>query len=142
LVYDPRAWSEGRGMSEIPTYSNEELRKLVAARLNEVVDPCSIAAGAPAGLADMGLVSSVQIERGSNGSIRLVVKVGVTHPFCMMAAVFLNEAKTRVSAIPGVDEVEVSLEGDLLWTPKLMSSEYKERLEKVRQGRLALPVKQ
>jgi len=40
-------------MSEIPTYSNEELHKLVAARLNDVVDPCSVVAGAPAGLADM-----------------------------------------------------------------------------------------
>ena len=68
-------------MSEIPTYSNEELHKLVAARLNDVVDPCSVVAGAPAGLADMGLVRLVQIERGSSGSIRLVVKVGVTHPF-------------------------------------------------------------
>ncbi len=100
--------------------------------LNEITDPCSVVAGAPAGLVDMGLVSEVSVERTQDGRRRAVVKIGVTHPFCMMAGIFIKEVRERVSQISLISDVAVALDENMLWTPELMTEEYKERIGQVR----------
>lgn len=109
----------------------EEVRE----RLNGIIDPCSITAGAPAGLVDMGLVRDLRLEPDGQGGQRAVVAIGITHPFCMMAGVFLNEVRKRVILIEGVDDVEVCLDSDTIWTPELMTQAYRDRLETARQAK-------
>lgn len=95
--------------------------------LNQIVDPCSVAAGLPAGLVDMGLVETVSVKPGPAGA-RVSVSLLTTHPFCMMGAVFISEATERLRALGGVGDVEVMLEGRSTWTPDRMSPGYAERL--------------
>ncbi len=99
----------------------------VRAVLDTIIDPCSTAARAPAGLDTMGLVRTVVVECREGGAF-ISITVDVTHPFCMMAAVFMAEAQKRVVAMPGVATVEVSLHRGDLWTPDRMAPAYRDRL--------------
>jgi metal-sulfur cluster biosynthetic enzyme len=106
----------------------------VRAALDEIVDPCSTAAGAPAGLEEMGLVREVEIRDGRGGA-RVRVTIGLTQPLCLMGIPFLKSARERVSAMPGVGKVEVSLASGIDWTPAQMALPYQERLARVRRAR-------
>ena len=117
------------------TIDSTSLESAVRECLNTIVDPCSVTAGAPAGLGDMGLVNMVRIDLGDDGRRCAVIKIGITHPFCMMAGVFLNEAQKRVVLIDGIDTVDVTLDSDTVWTPAQMSEGYQARLGQVRQAR-------
>jgi metal-sulfur cluster biosynthetic enzyme len=108
----------------------------VRAVLNEIVDPCSAAAGAPAGLADMGLVRRIEVRPGDAGALIDVV-LALTEPTCLMGFPFVRSARERLSALPGVERVEVSLDPGLEWTPAEMDPEYAERLERRRALRRA-----
>lgn len=99
----------------------------VRAVLNTIIDPCSTAARVPAGLDTMGLVRAVCVKHGVNGA-SIAITIDVTHPFCMMAAVFLAEAQKRAAAMPGVVSVDVSLHRGDLWTPDRMAPQYRDRL--------------
>jgi metal-sulfur cluster biosynthetic enzyme len=106
----------------------------IRAALDEIVDPCSTAAGAPAGLDEMGLVREVEISDGPQGA-HLRVTIGLTQPLCLMGIPFMKSARERLSAMPGVSEVEVELASGLDWTPARLAPAYRERLERVRQAR-------
>jgi metal-sulfur cluster biosynthetic enzyme len=99
------------------------------ARLNQIIDPCSIAAGAQAGLVDLGLVRSIEFEDLGSGRYKAVVQIIITHPFCMMAGVFLNEVRKRLIEIDGIAEVEATLDAETMWTPELMTPEYRRLLQ-------------
>ena len=104
--------------------------------LNTIVDPCSRAAGAPAGIAEMGLVRQLEVHQSPGGaSIRVVI--GVTEPGCLMGAAFVNDARQRLRELPGVAEVQVSMDHAFDWTPEDMSPAYQARLEQLRQRRRA-----
>lgn len=96
--------------------------------LNDIIDPCSVAARAPAGLDDMGLVGSVEIRPGADGAT-VSVTIGTTHPFCMMAAIFMNEANRRIGELAGVRDVNIALDHGEIWTPSRMKPHYREQLE-------------
>jgi metal-sulfur cluster biosynthetic enzyme len=108
----------------------------VRAALNDIVDPCSAAAGAPAGLDEMGLVREVEVRNGPSGA-RVRVTIGLTQPLCLMGIPFLKSARERLSGMPGVGEVEVSLASGIDWTPARLAPAYKQRLEQVRRARAA-----
>ena len=104
--------------------------------LNTIIDPCSRAAGAPVGIAEMGLVRQIEVQNSPGGaSIRVVI--GVTEPGCLMGAAFVNDARKRLQALPGVAEVQVSMDHAFDWTPADMSPAYQARLEQLRQRRRA-----
>jgi len=104
--------------------------------LNTIVDPCSRAAGAPVGIAEMGLVRQLEVHHSPGGaSIRVVI--GVTEPGCLMGAAFVNDALKLLRALPGVAEVHVSMDQAFDWTPEDMSPAYRARLEQLRQRRRA-----
>ena len=110
----------------------------IRAVLNEIVDPCSAAAGNAAGLGDMGLIREVRLDREGAGT-NVFVSIGVTHPMCLMAGVFLNEARTRLGKIRGVGKLTVELDSGHVWTPDDLSPDYRARLEAARSA--AAPVK-
>lgn len=106
------------------------------ATLNSIVDPCSRAAGAPAGIAEMGLVRQLEVHHNPGGaSVRVVI--GVTEPGCLMGAAFVNDAHNLLQALPGVAEVHVSMDHAFDWTPEDMSPAYQARLDQLRQIRRA-----
>ncbi|MFI5801078.1 metal-sulfur cluster assembly factor [Streptomyces sp. NPDC051677] len=96
--------------------------------LNGITDPCSITAGVPAGMDDMGLISDIQVRDDSAGGQRVSVKFGLTDPTCMLLGSFANEARERLAALPGVTGVDVSLDHDMEWTPDMLAPHYRQRL--------------
>lgn len=93
--------------------------------LRAVVDPCSIATGAPIDIVDMGLVRSARI-RDDVG----VVSLRLTHPFCMQAA---NIADGVRDAIRGLGlEAVVEIDQADEWWPTMMAPEARERLRRIR----------
>jgi metal-sulfur cluster biosynthetic enzyme len=110
--------------------------------LNEIVDPCSRAAGAPAGLVDMGMIPTITVGEMGDGQAEVGVKLIVTHPFCMMSSIFINEIGQKLSAIPGIGKVNVEFDARDFWTPDLMSDSYRTRLEDMRARRRENNLKQ
>jgi metal-sulfur cluster biosynthetic enzyme len=106
----------------------------IRAALDEIVDPCSRAAGAPAGLGEMGLVRDVRVEPGPAGA-RVSVVLALTEPTCLMGIPFVTSARERLAALEGVAHVDVSLAANFEWTPAELSPAYAERLERVRELR-------
>ena len=105
----------------------------VRAALDEVLDPCSEVAGVPAGISEMGLVRSIEIEGSRDGAI-VRVAIGVTEPTCLMGPSLAHGARDRLGALAGVARVEVTLSSDD-WTPADMSDEYRARLAAHRAAR-------
>jgi metal-sulfur cluster biosynthetic enzyme len=102
----------------------EEIRR----RLNTIVDPCSVATGAPAGLVDMGLVREITIREAPGGAT-VLVRLGLTEPGCMIGASFLVRARECLEPLPGIAHLEVQLQHDCDWTPDDLDPRYAQRLE-------------
>jgi metal-sulfur cluster biosynthetic enzyme len=103
--------------------------------LDRIVDPCSVAASAPAGLDSMGLVRDVVVRPGDTGA-RVAVRIAVTEPNCVMGPSFLASAREVLAAMEGVADVDVSLDDAGDWSPADMDPAYATRLADVRRQRL------
>jgi metal-sulfur cluster biosynthetic enzyme len=108
----------------------------IRAALDGIVDPCSVVAGAPAGIAEMGLVREVAIGEGAEG-VAVRVRIGLTEPGCMMGASFVVKARERLAALPGVIRVDVELDHAADWHPSDADPAYQERLRVIRAQRRA-----
>jgi metal-sulfur cluster biosynthetic enzyme len=106
--------------------SGAGIEDAVRAALDDVVDPCSEVAGVPAGLLEMGLVRDLEIEAGEAGAT-VRVTIGVTEPTCLMGPALASGARERLSAVPGIAGIEVSLCDDE-WMPSDMAPTYRARL--------------
>jgi metal-sulfur cluster biosynthetic enzyme len=94
----------------------------VVAALDEIVDPCSAAAGTPAGLVEMGIVDAVAID-----GVDVTVTLLPTFAGCLFAGLFAGEAERRIRALPWCERVRVELVGDRIWTEERMSRALRER---------------
>ena len=101
--------------------------------LEGVVDPCSRAVGAPAGLVSMGLVLDVSVS-GAPGAAIVKVELGVTEPGCMMQGIFSAAAEHAIRLLPGVDD-DVRIDQAFVWDPDAMVADYRARLTRVRAER-------
>ena len=106
----------------------------IKAELDLVIDPCSAAAGAPAGLVEMGLIRALTVRPGEDG-VSVLVRIGVTEPGCLMGAAFAVQARERLDALDGVGEVEIELDHAADWLPTDLAPAYRSRLEQVRAAR-------
>ena len=104
-----------------------DLKAEVLACLESIVDPCSVAAGARAGLVSMGLVGDITIENRAAGR-HVNVTLHVTEPSCLMGAIFQANALTAITALSGVGSAAVEIDRTHLWSPQEMSPEYRRRL--------------
>lgn len=103
----------------------------IRAQLNQIVDPCSLVAGAPAGLVELGLVRSLELRETPDGAA-VRVRIGVTEPGCMMGASFAIKAREQLTALDGVASVDVELDHAGDWDPADIDPRYAERLAAVR----------
>jgi metal-sulfur cluster biosynthetic enzyme len=90
--------------------------------LRQVPDPCSIAVRAPMDICEMGLVEEVEIE-GSRVRVTLLL----TDPSCVHFRPMQRYISDRVGALDGVDDVEVALSTESLWTPDRMRTAFPAR---------------
>jgi metal-sulfur cluster biosynthetic enzyme len=108
-----------------------ELGGEIRALLNDIVDPCSAAAGNPMGLVDMGLVRNLVVSDAGNGRIAVSADVRVTDPNCMMGVVFTAEVRKRLDALPAVASHAIRLSHEFDWTPDDVTGPGKERMRSV-----------
>jgi metal-sulfur cluster biosynthetic enzyme len=92
----------------------------VRAALNTIVDPCSVIAGVPAGLADMGLVRQITVTDG-----RVEAVIGVTEPTCLMGVTFLRDARAVLANLDGVSTYDVRFDYQLKWNESMMTTDYR-----------------
>ena len=93
------------------------LEEQVRRAMQGIHDPCSVAAGTPIDLADMGLISSLVIDESGQVSIG----VRLTSPTCVMMGFFTDEITRAVEQLDGVVSVTVSFDNGMNWDPQLMS---------------------
>lgn len=99
--------------------------------LNEIIDPCSVGAGVPIGLVDMGVVESVEVT-GDAVEVRLLP----TFPGCMYTAVFAGEIVRRLRALDWTGEIGVVLTPEQsVWDEGRMSPVARGNLQKARDER-------
>lgn len=110
----------------------------IRAELNEILDPCSVAAGAPAGIDEMGLVRALSVNEAPGG-VAIEVRIGVTEPGCMMGASFAIKARRQLAALDGVVAVDVQLDHQADWEPGDIDPAYAKRLAAIRAARMGGP---
>jgi len=88
------------------------LDERVSAALAGVYDPCSIAAGRPTSLIDMGLTTGWTFDAGT-----LRVTFCVTFAGCTMAPHFTEAARVELAKIAGVERVETIVDTSYIWQP-------------------------
>ena len=101
--------------------------------INTVSDPCSVAAGATAGLVDMGLVAAVELEPGSSADRwNVTVTIRLTEPTCWMGFSFTNSARDALSRVGRLENASVDLSTDMDWTPQDATPEFQRQLTAIR----------
>lgn len=80
--------------------------------LEEVIDPCSVTAGAPLSVVDMGLIDALSV--GADGVVRLAMRA--TSAMCTMIAGMMKVAEERLALVEGVTRVDVKLCSGAIWT--------------------------
>jgi metal-sulfur cluster biosynthetic enzyme len=95
--------------------------------LEDVVDPCSVAAGTPLSLVAMGLVHSITMDDGA-----VSIELLLTGPGCLYGGLFADAVRREVTALPGVRSVDVRLVTDDVWEPARMSEDARLALARTR----------
>lgn len=89
-----------------------QVEEQALALLETVLDPCSVAAGRPVSIVAMGLLVGLEVT-GATARVRL----RTTFPGCTMAPKFAEAAEERLRSLPGVQDVEVTIDPTFTWTP-------------------------
>src|SRR5512145_1480953 len=73
----------------------------------------------PVNIYDLGLIYDIETDDQN----RVKITMTLTAPNCPVADILPNEIKEKVSAIPGITEVEINLVFDPPWDQSMMSEE-------------------
>lgn len=84
----------------------------VLAALEGAFDPCSVAAGRPMHLVEMGLVDDVRVE-GEDVHIALTL----TSPSCMMLGQIMDQIDGLIMPLTGGRRPKITFDDGLSWTP-------------------------
>ena len=75
----------------------------------------------PVDIVELGLVYRVDVEQLPDGGRRVEIDMSVTAPFCGMGDILRQDLHDAVSALPGVDAVQVTLVFDPPWDASRLS---------------------
>jgi metal-sulfur cluster biosynthetic enzyme len=99
----------------MPDASPDPLQAISDA-LQHVVDPCSIATGAPVSLADMGMIKQIEV---SGERVRITLRV--TSALCLQIGNIVDAVERNISRIPGISSVACTVDPSGDWTPAMMA---------------------
>lgn len=77
----------------------------------------------PVNIVDLGLIYDLAIEPTSAGKNRVDVKMTLTAPGCGMGPVIANDAKAKIEALPAIEEANVVIVWDPVWSPQMITAE-------------------
>jgi metal-sulfur cluster biosynthetic enzyme len=101
-------------MAETATVTRDE----ILGALKEVYDP-----EIPVNVVDLGLVYDVQVEDND-----VAIKMTLTFAGCGMGPYIAQQAEWRVAEVDGVEDVNVEMVYDPLWTPEMITEDGKKLL--------------
>ena len=99
-----------------PRVTRAGFNDAVRAVLGRIHDPCSVAAGRPMSVIDMGLVLGWRLD--ADGV--LAVEFCVTWGGCTMAPHFLSAAERDLAGLPGVTRVKARVDPDHVWDERAL----------------------
>lgn len=91
---------------------SESVVSAALAMLDRVPDPCSVAAGDPLSIVELGLVEQVDFREGT-----LSVVLALTEPGCWYYFELRDSVTDAVSSLEGVESTRVSIDGGIIWSP-------------------------
>jgi probable FeS assembly SUF system protein SufT len=104
---------------ELPENATEaDIEAAVWQQLRTCYDP-----EIPINIVELGLVYDCSIERTSNGSRVVTIKMTLTAPGCGMGEVLTQDVKEKIEMIPTVERADVELVFDPPWNQTMMSEE-------------------
>jgi len=77
----------------------------------------------PVNIVDLGLIYDLAIEPTTPGRHRVDVKMTLTAPGCGMGPVIASDAKGKIEALTAVDEANVVIVWDPVWSPQMITAE-------------------
>jgi metal-sulfur cluster biosynthetic enzyme len=98
------------------------LLDVVTERLTDIADPCSVAAGNPMNIVEMGLIKDVALLNG-----RLEVSMCLTSPTCPMLEHFAKEMRRVLADMPEVVAIDIHGDTGMEWTPERLSADARAR---------------
>lgn len=104
----------------IKEIEKKQLEETIIAVLKTIFDP-----DIPVSLYELGLIYEITIDDNANVKILMTL----TSPNCPVADALPAEVQRRLSAINGVESVDVELTFDPPWTPDRMSDEARLELD-------------
>jgi metal-sulfur cluster biosynthetic enzyme len=114
------------------------LEERVQAALEDVIDPCSITAGSPLSVVDMGMITGLTADDKG----RVSIGMRATSAMCTMIAGIMKVAEDRISQVEGVTSVDVTLQSGPMWTEADMTARGRSTLNARRAAsRASRPVK-
>lgn len=75
----------------------------------------------PINIVDLGLIYSCELKPQTNGSTNIEIKMTLTAPGCGLGELIADDARQKISHIPGVGEVTVELVWDPPWDRSMMT---------------------
>lgn len=94
-----------------------DVGEAVVAAMRAIYDSCSVAAGTPVSLYDMGMLEDWALRADGVLEVRLCVTFGA----CTMAPHFARALEEQLRPLPGVADVVVSVDATLLWSAERMT---------------------
>lgn len=114
-----------------------QLEEAVRSALGDVHDPCSVNAGAPMSIIDMGLMTSLRASE--TGEVTIALRA--TTPMCTLLGSILRATEDRVRRVGGVSSVSMIVDTDTSWSEDAMTGAGRAVLAASRQRpRRAVPV--
>jgi len=75
----------------------------------------------PVNVVDLGLIYVCQVTPLAGGGSEALVLLTLTSPGCAMSDVLVRDVEEKLTAIPGVEQVQIEIVFDPPWTPDRMT---------------------
>lgn len=78
----------------------------------------------PVNIWDLGIVYNIEITENND----IIITMTMTAPNCPISEMILDDVKTSLSNLEGVNDIKINLTFDPPWSPNMMSEEAKLQL--------------
>ena len=99
-----------------PNATEEDIRELVWNQMRTCFDP-----EIPINIVDLGLIYECTIQRNSDDTRTVNVRMTLTAPGCGMGEILVQDVREKIEMIPTVSAVNVELVFDPPWNQSMMS---------------------
>jgi metal-sulfur cluster biosynthetic enzyme len=119
---------------------SDALKQQILDQVNQIPDPCSMSQAMRIGLADMGLVTEVQLSEPVDavGRRNVSVSLRVTAPGCMYVPFMDRAIRTALEELQDVAEISTVWQPTGDWTPDDIAEPVKLQLAEARARRRKL----